>query len=660
MEEAEEAGTREVVRRVQGRVLDPRETTTTTSELLATVATEEGEQVDVSLGSTSIARTDSTSGRNDEIQVWISYDSGGTGIDRKTTILRMMPSETIADVKLRVQARKGWFASQQRLTFGDMELDDAKTIDLVARAAGIHDAVGVQGAQEGPNHVHLSVHLSDILNVRIKTLQGEQLVSAQPESTVAHLKEAVSLLPDGYLPDHQHVFLNGKMLDDSQQLAQVGLSESAIVHVLVKRTTKVRILPRNGSQFELSISAVETVHSLKQRIEAAQGIAAAGHRVSYNGQYLPESASLAAYGVDKDSVLVLEPHQDHMLKSCGGLDHVSASLEKCVNMLTQAQAGFDSHMAPCLASAGTGGAYFLLGPSGNKVAVFKPEDEEPNAANNPRGIAGSHEEGLRRGTRPGEGALREFAAFLLDHNAFAGVPPTAMVSLKQSPNMKYAAVDWHGSQGKRGSLQVFVPSEADCEEQGVSQIATGEVHKISILDIRLGNTDRNGSNVLMVRGEGEECTLVPIDHGYCLPGSFADISFEWLYWPQAKRPFDDAMVAYVRGLDVERDLEVLAAHGVALRPECELVFRVTNMLLSHGIARGLTAFDMGSILCRERMQQSIMERLSNRALKVVSTRDKDVIQGTGKLRLTELQGPLKSLYIQQMDALLTEYLDENV
>ena len=55
-----------------------------------------------------------------------------------------------------------------------------------------------------------------------------------------------------------------------------------------------------------------------------------------------------------------------------------------------------------------------------------------------------------------------------------------------------------------------------------------------------------------------------------------------------------------------------------------------------------------------------MERLSNRALKVVSTRDKDVIQGTGKLRLTELQGPLKSLYIQQMDALLTEYLDENV
>ena len=31
--------------------------------------------------------------------------------------------------------------------------------------------------------------------------------------------------------------------------------------------------------------------------------------------------------------------------------------------------------------------------------------------------------------------------------------------------------------------------------------------------------------------------LVPIDHGYVLPDTFQDISFEWLYWPQARAPF---------------------------------------------------------------------------------------------------------------------------
>ena len=35
-------------------------------------------------------------------------------------------------------------------------------------------------------------------------------------------------------------------------------------------------------------------------------------------------------------------------------------------------------------------------------------------------------------------------------------------------------------------------AEGDCEEWGVSQFPTHEVHKIALLDMRLGNCDRNG------------------------------------------------------------------------------------------------------------------------------------------------------------------------
>lgn len=57
------------------------------------------------------------------------------------------------------------------------------------------------------------------------------------------------------------------------------------------------------------------------------------------------------------------------------------------------------------------------------------------------------EHGLRRGVRPGEGAVREVAAFLLDHGHFAGVPPTALVSCHNSGSPA-------GDKGKVGSLQV--------------------------------------------------------------------------------------------------------------------------------------------------------------------------------------------------------------
>lgn len=185
----------------------------------------------------------------------------------------------------------------------------------------------------------------------------------------------------------------------------------------------------------------------------------------------------------------------------------------------------------------------LQDTSGRNVAVFKPEDEEPHAVNNPKGLSVSPSgEGLRKGTRPGEGAVREVAAYLLDHDHFSGVPPTALVRCHVGDGTGDAAVAADGSlgsgssspgsdgapgqrpipnarksggglpaQAKVGSLQQFVQAEGDLEERGTSGLPVAEVHKICVLDIRLANTDRNGGNILVHRNGGS-WRLTPIDH----------------------------------------------------------------------------------------------------------------------------------------------------
>lgn len=58
------------------------------------------------------------------------------------------------------------------------------------------------------------------------------------------------------------------------------------------------------------------------------------------------------------------------------------------------------------------------------------QDEEAFAPCNPRGYEGRlGQQGLRGGVLSGEGAGREFAAYLLDasYGGFAGVPATMMV-----------------------------------------------------------------------------------------------------------------------------------------------------------------------------------------------------------------------------------------
>lgn len=137
---------------------------------------------------------------------------------------------------------------------------------------------------------------------------------------------------------------------------------------------------------------------------------------------------------------------------------------------------------------------------------------------------------------------------------------------------------------------------------------TRSVHRIGILDIRLLNTDRHGGNMLVVSRQnddnGSECgyDLVPIDHAFCLPEFLGDdVWFEWLSWPQAKEPFDESTLEYIRSLDIEEDCAVLRDLG--FRPSAIVIARLTHLILQKGAEAGLTLYDIGMILCRQKPDQ---------------------------------------------------------
>ncbi|KAL5075525.1 hypothetical protein RYX36_014509 [Vicia faba] len=269
-------------------------------------------------------------------------------------------------------------------------------------------------------------------------------------------------------------------------------------------------------------------------------------------------------------------------------------------------------------------------PSGLKyVSVFKPTDEEPMAINNARGLSISVDgEGLKKGTRVGKGALREVAAYILDHPrkgsrsyhnneepGFAGVPPTVMIKCMHEGFHHLEGYKKVSSNVKIGSLQMFMRNIGSCEDMGPSAFPVEEVHKISVLDIRLANADRHTGNILVAKdGEDGPTVLTPIDHGYCLPESFEDCTFDWLYWPQAQQPYSPDTIEYIKSLDAEYDIKLLKSHGWELPPECVQILRISTLLLQKGAEKGLTPFTIGSIMCRETMKKkSVIEQIIQKA-----------------------------------------------
>lgn len=435
--------------------------------------------------------------------------------------MRVKSSDTIASVKLRIQAYKGFYTKHQRLVYGGRELDrDNKTI-----------------TDYGVSHgeiLHLVLRLSDLIDVTVKTSGGkEYLFQVEKNRNVGDLKQRISEREGGLAPDAQQLVLRGQNLEDQRCVDDLCLHDDVVVHLYVRRTAKVRTR-YVGRDVELSITAEELVVPGKKGVVNAE---------KENVQVLPQKKYTirqlqpsynAGYYVEEVSKSQQAKQTLHVLEQARGILPFQIP-DILLDILAQAKAGIQGGYSPTLAAEGSGGSYFLKSSYGiDNVAIFKPVDEEPCAVNNPRGFSSSSGgEGLKKGTRVGEGAFREVAAYLLDHPidglrkalgsytkrpmGFAGVPPTMMVRCAHEA-FHYAPDSYDSvKKAKWGSLQQFVHAFSSCEEMGSASFDVEEVHKIAVLDMRLANTDRNGGNILVCRDENNSLRLVPIDHGYCLP-----------------------------------------------------------------------------------------------------------------------------------------------
>lgn len=280
---------------------------------------------------------------------------------------------------------------------------------------------------------------------------------------------------------------------------------------------------------------------------------------------------------------------------------------------------------PVPVAGGHDGAFRLSNRAGESFAVLKPITEDP-----PESLT------FRRYSpeRPDAG-VREVAAFLLDHGRFSGVPPTALVKLAA------ASPPWTVA-----SIQRFVPHQFDAGDLGPSRFSVSSVHRIGILDVRLLNIDRHAGNILVKTSShcsggggghggygGEDCELVPIDHGLCLPEQLNDPYFEWLHWPQSSVPFSEQELEYITSLDPFRDAELLRSELPMLREESIRILILCTVFLKSAAAAGLCLADVGEMMTREfcgvEEGPSKLESLCRQAAK---TLDEGALKGEGEER----------------------------
>ncbi|KAL5181995.1 Phosphatidylinositol 4-kinase gamma 4 [Glycine soja] len=503
-------------------------------------------------------------------------------VDGALRPMRVLESDSIASVKMRIQACKGIAGKKHKLVYGGREL---------ARKDALIKDYGVTAG----NVLHLVLRLSDMIFIVVRTACGKEFeFQIDRHRNVGYLKQRIKKKKgEGFidLEGDQELFCGGEELHDQRLFRDICNTDDAdgVIHLVVRNSAKVNAKPVH-KDLELSVVADGSAEGEKEN------------------QVTPK---------------IPPPGLDFWLEPVFVNPKVSF-FPFLWDLIGSTFDGLKKGNNPIRSSEGTGGTYFMQDSAGMEyVSVFKPMDEEPNAVNNPQGLpVSSNGEGLKIGTKVGEGAMREVAAYILDHPkagprlvtgealGFAGVPPTVMVQCLHQAFNHPDGFDYSSKHSKVGSLQMFMSNDGNCEDLGPGAFSAEEVHKITVLDLRMANADRHAGNILFRKEAGGHTLLIPIDHGYCLPEKFEDCTFDWLYWPQARQPYSPDTVDYIKSLDAEKDIELLKYFGWDVPVECARTLRISTMLLKKGVERGLTPYDIGSIMCRENLnKESVIEEI---------------------------------------------------
>jgi hypothetical protein len=362
---------------------------------------------------------------------------------------------------------------------------------------------------------------------------------------------------------------------------------------------------------------------LLKEYEPLKGCKASDVDLYCNGQLLSESKMLVEYNF---SQAIDEPVEIKFAVNAGmGISLDPSGDPTFAGLVESAMIAMLEGKAPRLEEQSTGGTYRLFGPNNEPLAMLKPCDEEAFAPQNPRGNVGiSGSPSFMKGIYSTTGSSREVAAFLLDHDGFSNVPRTSFTKAKH-PNLNNPSSDvvW-----KNGSIQEYVPSAGHAGDYSPNFFSAEAVHRIAILDIRIVNLDRNDGNLLVATQDGtsrsspsaqHKATLIPIDHGSCLPdaiGATAD-SIVWMEWPQARLPFGDLELEYIKGVDLDRDAALLR-DVLHISDACRRVAWAAGRLLQIFAENGRTAYDIGKVFYRDDFDtpspfEHLLEKCTNEA-----------------------------------------------